>query len=487
MKKLSLSLRRRLLHALSCLTAMCVCFALVCAVDAAEDKYGLRSDFSFNAITTHSETTEKVLASLTTPVHVYALFSAGSEDLQLIELLNRYQTASDKFTWSQENLVRNPLLSQLVSSELTDAEVSSDCLIVRCEKTGRMRVLSGNDYVQYAYNTETGVYEAAGWTYEKSISEALLYVTSEKLPLLQILTGHDELDADEAAVMEDKLQSANYQLARINLGLGDVPDPASPLLILSPRMDLTARELSTLYDFARLGGSFFITIDFDDPDQLPNFFSLYREYGFRPLPGILVADENDKQSYYYNNSQLLPQMLPGDVTNVLYANDYTHIVMVGARALEMPPAEEDSSLLMSVCLQSGDTAYIRDFDETMPNSQISAIRQENDLTGQFALALSADRAFSDGTRSRAFIIGSSAIFTDGTGYMYSNTYAGELMLHAVQYLGGEEPIDLDIIARDAVRPQLRYGDVTVPALLLTLAPLMVLVSALAVLRPRKHL
>jgi len=71
--------------------------------------------------------------------------------------------------------------------------------------------------------------------------------------------------------------------------------------------------------------------------------------------------------------------------------------------------------------------------------------------------------------------------------MYSNTYAGELMLHAVQYLGGEEPIALDIIARDAVRPQLRYGDVTVPALLLTLAPLMVLVSALAVLRPRKHL
>lgn len=487
MKKPALILRRRIWHTLSCVLMACVCVAAVLFMDAAEEKHGLRRDFSFNAISSHSETTQKVLSSLKTPVHVYALFSDGSEDLQLMELLNRYQAASKYFTWSQENLVRNPLLAQLISGEMTEAGVASDCLVVRCEKTGRMRVLSGSDYIQYSYNTQTGVYDVAGWTYEKSISEALMYVTSEELPVLQILTGHDELDEEEAAAMENKLQSANYQLVRLDLRLGDIPDPTSPLLILSPRMDLTERELDTLYQFAQLGGSFFITVDFDDPDELPNFFSLYREYGFKPLPGILVADENDPKSYFYDNSQLLPQMLPSDVTNVLYANDYTHIIMIGARALEMPQETDDPSLLMSVCLQSGDTAYIRDFDETMTNEQISAVRQEGDLTGTFALALCADRAFSDGMRSRAFIIGSSAIFTDSTGYMYNNTYAGELLLHAVQYLGGEEPIDLDIVAREAVRPQLDFAEPTVPALLLTLPPLMVLVIALAVLRPRKHL
>ncbi len=484
--KFPAALRRKALHTLLCYLSVALCLMTILVMDTVEDNHGLRRDLSFNAITTYSDVTDQVLSSLAYPVHVYALFSSGSEDLQLIELLNRYQAACEKFTWSQENLTRNPLLAQIVSSELSDEAVSSDCMVIRCEKTGRTRILTGTDYVQYSYNVETGAYDAAGFTYEKSLSEALLYVTSDELPLLQILTGHDELDEDEAAVMEDKLESANYELTRINLALGDIPDPAAPLFILSPRMDLTEDELNTLYDFARLGGNFFITIDFDDPDELPHFYSLYREYGFEPLPGILVADANDSASYYYNNSQLLPQMLPGDVTDYLYANGYTHIVMVGARGLKMP-GETDNSLLLTTCLQSGETAYIRNFDETLSNEQISIEKQENDLTGQFALALSADRAYSDGTRSRAFIIGSSAIFTDTTGYMFSNTYSGELLLYAADYLSAGETIHLDILARDAVRPQLSYTDITVPTLLLTLAPLLVLVIALAILRPRRHL
>ena len=486
MKKPPLSLRRKTAHALLCALAAIVCAMLIFVMDALEEKHGLRVDLSYNAITSYSETTEKILEDLDTPVHVYALFSAGSEDLQLMELLSRYQATSENFTWSKENLTRNPLLSQIVSSEISDSAVSSDCLVIRCEKTGRTRILSGDDYVQYSYNVETGAYDAAGWTYEKSLSEAILYVTSEELPLLQILTGHDELDADEAAAMEDKLFSANYRIQRINLALGDIPDPTCPLFILSPRMDLTENELQTLYHFAQLGGNFFITIDFDDPDELPNFFSLYREYGFEPLPGVLVADENDQASYYYNNSQLLPEMLPGDVTDYLYANDFTQIIMVGARALKMPE-NSDSSLLVTVNLQSGDTAYIRNFDETLSNAQISVARQEGDLTGQFALALTADRAFSDGTRSRAFIVGSSAIFTDSTGFMFNNTYSGELLLYATQYLSGKETINLAILPREAVRPQLNYTDALVPTLLLTLAPLMVLVAAVAILRPRRHL
>ena len=296
--KLPAALKRKALHIFTCLVALILCVMLILVTDTAEKNGGLRVDLSFNAITTYSETTEKVLDSLTAPVHVYAVFSAGSEDQQLIELLNRYQARSAYFTWSQENLTRNPLLSQIVSSDLSDGAVSSDCMVIRCEKTGRTRVLSGNDYVLYSYNTETGAYDAVGWTYEKSLSEALLYVTSDELPVLQFLTGHDELDEDETAAMESKLRSANYRIQRINLMLGDIPDPASPLFILSPRRDLTEEELQTLYDFARLGGNFFVTIDFDDPDELPCFHSLYREYGVEPLPGVLVADEKDQSSYY---------------------------------------------------------------------------------------------------------------------------------------------------------------------------------------------
>ena len=71
--------------------------------------------------------------------------------------------------------------------------------------------------------------------------------------------------------------------------------------------------------------------------------------------------------------------------------------------------------------------------------------------------------------------------------MFSNTYSGEMMLYATQYLSGKETISLDILPREAVRPQLDYTDMFLPVMLLTLAPLSVLVAAVAILRPRKHL
>ena len=37
-----------------------------------------------------------------------------------------------------------------------------------------------------------------------------------ELPVLQVLTGHDELDEDETVAMESKLRSANYRIQRIN-------------------------------------------------------------------------------------------------------------------------------------------------------------------------------------------------------------------------------------------------------------------------------
>jgi len=85
-------------------TALCLLFAAVCALsvvlcDYIESKHGLRTDLSFNGISTQSEATKNVLNALKEPVHIYAVFSDGNEDLQLIELLNRYQAHSAKLTW----------------------------------------------------------------------------------------------------------------------------------------------------------------------------------------------------------------------------------------------------------------------------------------------------------------------------------------------------------------------------------------------------
>jgi len=172
-----------------------------------------------------------------------------------------------------------------------------------------------------------------------------------------------------------------------------------------------------------------------------------------------------------------------EVTGVMKASGFEHIIVPGARGFKMPENER-SDLMLEVCLKSKDGAYIRHIAE---NDEATLAKQPGDPEGVFALSLCADRAFSDGLRSKAFIIGNSAMFMDASGQMFTYTYSGELLLQALSYLQGGDSIDLDILPRDIAREPLRLDSTVAPALLLTVAPLTVAVLALAILRPRKHL
>mgnify|MGYP000442835071 FL=1 len=374
-KKLHRKLRQGALNTALCLLCAAACVLTVVAADYLESKYDWQLDYSFNNITTQGEATENLLDSLTRDVRMYAVFSDGSEDSQLIALLNRYQARTPHITWSQENLTRNPLLLQLASSYGDDSAVNSDCLIIRCEETGRTRVLTAEDYIERTYDAEQGLYTITGWQYEKSISEAILYVTADSLPRMQLLSGHGELDEASTTVMEDYLTSANYDLSRVNLLTDGAPDPEAPLMILSPTKDLSETELQMLTDYVQAGGDLFITVSYTDPDELPNFYALYRLYGFEPIPGLVLEDEARTDAYYESIPNLIPTMLTTDATGTLVAAGYDTLILAGARALETP-TQQDSALSVYVALESTEGAYIRTLGA---GSTVSIERQADEL------------------------------------------------------------------------------------------------------------
>ena len=147
---------------------------LVLAFDALENRYALKIDTSFNAITTKSAETDKVLNELDSDVHVYALFTPGEEDQALIAILERYAAASRHFTFSVENLLQNPALIHNISSSLDDSTVTNDCLIIHGRQKDRTRILNMTDYITQAYDAQSGMFYVSGLNYEQRISEALL-------------------------------------------------------------------------------------------------------------------------------------------------------------------------------------------------------------------------------------------------------------------------------------------------------------------------
>ena len=452
------------------------------AMTSLEKKHGWRVDYSFNALTTQSEKTLEILAGLEHPVHIYALFAKGQEDQPLMELLDRYAAASHLVTWEQTDISLNPGLLTKFHGTTSDETVNNDSLIVYCEDTGRYKILSPADFINLSLNYEEGVYEIAGLTYESKITSAINYVVQEKIPRVMVLQGHGELDESGTVVFAELLRANNFDVQYFRLDDEDVVlQPDDMLVMLSPVRDLNDVETQTISDFAAKGGSILFTCDYSDPlDAMPNYAALMRSYGFEAKNGIVVASPEEKNTYYDNvRIDLIPAMQSTDVTMSLVEAGADTLLLAGSRAFALPEGG-DRNLITQTVLQSGDKAYLRDLN----SGNLSLDQSEEDEVGPFALALQARRVTGDGYVSRAFVLGSSTLLT--ASQIHAMTDAQEFIVRIAESLLDTEPVDLGIMAKAALRPQLSVESVTMGSVLLVALPLLVVTAALLVLWSRRN-
>ena len=449
---------------------------------ALEKKNGWRVDFSFNGITTQSETTLQILEQLPHPVHIYALFPRGQEDGPLMELLDRYAAASPLVTWEQTDITLNPGLLTRFQTDTSEMAVSNDSLIVSCEATGRFKVLSPGDFVSLSLDYETGTFTSAGYTYESRITSAINYVTRQEIPRIQVLQGHNELNESEIAVLTELLEGNNFEVAFLNLADQSAQlDPADMLAVLSPLRDITDAEMEKITAFAQQGGSFLFTCDYTDPiADMPNYQSLLRSYGFLPKDGLVIASPDEPGSYYSDmRIALIPTMLSTDVTYDLVASGVDTLLLVGSRGFEIPE-QNDRSLDVSPLLTSGYKAYLR----SLKGDMTTLDQLDEDELGPFALGLQARRVTTDGYISRAVVLGCSTLLTDSQ--VHAMTDSQEFILRVAEFLLNTQPVDLGIMAKAALRPQLSVESVALGSVLLVALPLAVLAAAFAVLWPRRN-
>ncbi|MBQ8537854.1 MAG: Gldg family protein [Clostridia bacterium] len=451
---------------------------IVSLMDALEVQKGWRVDYSFNGVTTQSETTRAILNELTTPVHIYALFRSGEEDEPLFELLNRYQAQSDLVTWEQIDITLNPGLIAKFQGD-SDTALTTNSLVVYCEATDRYKIL--NSFVSLSYDMDLGGYTLSGLTYEKEISEAIVYVTRQQIPPVMILEGHNEWGTTDLTFLYDYLTRNNYDLYQVNLKNGDELDPEGLLMILSPQVDIRADELETVMAFAKAGGALFITCDVTTPvENMPNFSALMRAYGVVPREGMVVAGKEESNTYYEDSQiALLPYMQATLPTRNLIESKQDTLLLALCRAFE-DPSGTDNSLTVEPVLYSGYQAYLHPLD-----TQTFSIEQgDDDPVGPFPLALLSQRMMDSGELSRAFAIGNTTFMTDSS--MYATTDNGPFLLKMLEYLLDQEAISLNIAAKAAVRPGLSTGSQTLGIALMVAVPMSVVIAAIWVLVPRRN-
>lgn len=467
------------LSALLMAAFLAVCILVNAGVKALEDTYGWKRDFSFNSYATTGKETKQALDRLVHDVELYLLYQGGEVDSYLLNLLERYQVLSERVQVLPTDLARNPGILTRFQGEV-DKAVEADTVIVHCPDTGRYRLLTYDDFMTVGYDLATGELKPEGLAYEKQLTEAIIYVAQEEIPVVGVLQGHGELNESALAVMLSFLHSNNYATRTVDLLGGDSLTGVDVLLIASPQKDWTDLEVDMIATYANEGGHFFITRDYTDPFQgMPNYMAFLRSYGVIPLDGVVAAGKQDAGSYYGDVFQLVPYMESMDMTMHLTASGMDLLLMPYASAFETP-TEPTASLTTATVLKTGPNAYVRQVSD----GSDSAEKQPRDRSGEITVGVYAHRMYANGNVSRLFAVGSSPTFI--WEYIYASAYPEEFLVAVLREMMPSQQTTLDIMASAAVRPALAVGCQPMGVALIAAVPVLIVLAAVCVLIPRRR-
>ena len=392
-----------------------------------------RYDMTAQRIFTLSQQTLDILGGLEEPVQIAAVYPEGQEEQMVTSLLDEYKKASDNIIVEYVDAEREP--TKLAKYELDVSAVTNGTLIV---KSGERSKIIENTSL-FETNELGSVFNG-----EREITGAVRYVTTDEMPVVYFVQGHDE--ADPASVMTkavSALQQDAYETKTVTLlQAGGVPEDADILIFASPKSDLSQQELEMVQKFTMEGGKVLFLVDSvmnTNSITLDNFNTWMNEFGLDITNNYVVEED---ASYHLSNQPLylIPGFGPHEITQKIAESKKMVILPVvrGIGEIEYDKNPVSQSILMV----SSDKSWVRS-DMTIPTSE----RTEADMAGPMPLAYAVTRSNVKwgNDAARVVVIGNSSFAYDGNIEVQANR---DLFLNCVNWLQGGR--DSDLIASKVI-------------------------------------
>lgn len=350
------------------------------------------SDYKLASI---GDETKEVLANLNQDVTIYLIAEDGNENSTIERLLTTYKESSSHITVEQKDPVVNPSFV----SGYTDEDLDDNSLIVVSGE--RSKVVAYDDLYEYSLNSYSYSYTASAFDGEGQITSAIDYVTSEDLPIMYRLTGHDE--GELSSNMTDLIDKGNIDLQDLNLVTEEtVPDDASALLIYAPTKDISEDEATKILNYLEGGGKAYIVTNYSTTD-MPNLDSVLSSYGLETKEGIVL--EGSTSNYMTYPFYLIPNIASADATGSMSDNS-VYMMVPYAQAVGTLETYRDTITITNL-LTTTDSAYIK----ADPSNITSYAKENGDESGTFTLAAAVTEEV-DGGETQLIWIGSSYLFED---------------------------------------------------------------------------
>lgn len=388
-------------------------------------------DVSTQKLYTISDTTEKYLKDMNTDITIYHIVQSGKEDSVLEKMLTRYEEESKHIKVEK----KDPVLYPNFTSQYTSDDVADNSLIVVAGE--KSKVISYSDLYETEMDYTTYQTNTTGFDGEGQIDSAISYVTSENLPVIYTLEGHEELELNGS--LTDSLQKANYDVQSLNLLTQDaVPKDTGCLMIAAPQKDLSEEEAQKIITYMEAGGKVMIFTEYTGTD-MPNLKSVLENYGVTTGDGVIMEGDTGHyimQRPYY----IVPTIDSSDITSDIKSNNRYVLAPISQPVKTL--SDYRDTLQISSLLSTSDKAYIKTDVQNMTTYE----KEDSDEEGSFQVGVSVTEQVDDDNTTQLVCFGCASLLDEATDQQVSGGNT-DLVLAALGWMCENDAPVIDVTSK----------------------------------------
>ncbi len=405
----------------------------------AADKADKNVDFSYFRVSRPSESTKRMVESLSEPLEVLVFIPPTTEvRSEVLKYLTDLRAGrADKLTVSTHDFLGEPDLAK-------EHKLTKDGVLVLVRGKASQKLDIGVDEEKSRH-----LLKKLDGEFQKVLIKAM-----RDRRTAYFTVGHGELNEDTdkrnartAEGVRQLVETQNYQIKTLGLadGLGtEVPKDATAVLVLGPTSRLTDSEVATLHKYAEDGGKLLLALD---PDAKADLAPLAAIVGLSWKPKLVLNEvpQARMQGTSADKKLLVAATFSShaSVSTLSKAGRNAPVLFAGATALDKL-VDADKSLLVDFNIKSAPLAFTDEND----NFELDSGSEKQ---GVLNLAAAVTRKLGEGKDAkelRAFVLGDADVFSD---FWFMQDRNNQLMfIEALRWLGGDESFSGEIQSEEDV-------------------------------------
>lgn len=425
--KLSEKTKRRFRYGTNSIVLTVVVIVVAVIVNVVLEGFPLTIDLTEQKMYSLTKDSVKILDRIQKEgkeIEITALFDrvrgeADEKRSVVIKMLDKYDRY-DNITVKYVDTDKNPAyVVNAVGQERASEYSKGDYIVKSGDKIKR---IASNDMYVTQMNLMTFSNELVGYTIEKSVTSAILFVTSEEIPKIYFSTGFGEKSLSQYSELKKNIEYINFEVDTIDLSKDDIPEDAKIIMFLGPRQDLTLQAYDNLSKWFDEGGHHAVfMMDYDiSGTKFDNFNKIFDTFNLRINNDVVF----ESPKYHLSN---LPMRFDASTrtAGALSKVPETKIKVFETRTIEVLSRTNDYVKADAIVVSSSEA-------KAVPIVEGSNLDENKGVVGTHVLAATATYTRPTSS-SKILLTGSSLNVKDDYVSVYGNT-AGSVVLYTLQWM-----------------------------------------------------